>query len=800
MPSRRAALTTIASAQAEAGLAEIARSNFAAATAAATAIEVADGRASALVDIASAQAEAGQIEDARSTMATVLGSEAFEAANATTLFRAAGVLFEVGRPKDAEGALHSVMSPSARRRALTFAWIGRTLGEWGWGVGEEPRRARLGVNLADGREIGRAGQGAYVQSVDSGTGAERAGLRRGDRVVRLDGVAVSNKADLDNRLRQRRPGDRIELDIVRDDQPMAVGARMGFSPPKRAVDAVAAAKEAVAWIPAVDRDGALKEIASVEAELVGRHADAIADAQRIRGASDRAEALLEIAKAQAEAGDPESARTTAELAYDAASSIEEIYLRAETLARIASAQAGAGARDRAADVVRLAAEAAATDGAPDGAYARARALAAIARAVGKVAPRAEARAAAASAAEAARIVLDADHRARVLLDIVEAQIEQGDLRRARTQMEQAASAARAIEDNAARARGLAALGSAQFEAKAGRNVGETFRVAVESAEAVEDAEQRRHSLTAVALAQAEAGRTDDARKTIAMALRAARATEHAGVSMIYIARAQAEAALMADCRSTLKQALDEVEEHIWKAQMLRLIARGQAKCGQPEDAARTMSLAIAEMRIPSELVQSLVESFPDGHEGWLAEQAWTALLSAMEAAGGCKDCVFSVLRVVDLQVEAGNVEEAARTSALVPELEPDDGFLLETSLRTQAKLGYGREALAAAESVELTGGVWSRFDLYVSVAVGAAEHGSSRDVAWTAIRRALENRDSAIAWEMSATDLAFAQAALGLDGEARATLRDALGELKSDPRPLRDLRRILRFMIENDWR
>jgi serine protease Do len=61
----------------------------------------------------------------------------------------------------------------------------------------------------------RNGEGVLVRSVMKGTPAEKAGLRAGDVIVKVDGERVSDASDLRNALRGRRDRD-VTLTIVRD--------------------------------------------------------------------------------------------------------------------------------------------------------------------------------------------------------------------------------------------------------------------------------------------------------------------------------------------------------------------------------------------------------------------------------------------------------------------------------------------------------------------------------------------------------------------------------------------------------
>src|SRR5580765_3631532 len=58
--------------------------------------------------------------------------------------------------------------------------------------------------------------GAEVTAVRSGSAADKADVRRGDRIVRIDGRAVQSSADLEDRLFRARAGVTLELSIDRN--------------------------------------------------------------------------------------------------------------------------------------------------------------------------------------------------------------------------------------------------------------------------------------------------------------------------------------------------------------------------------------------------------------------------------------------------------------------------------------------------------------------------------------------------------------------------------------------------------
>lgn len=121
--------------------------------------------------------------------------------------------------------------------------------------------ARLGVvvqevnqALADSFRLDRP-RGALVAQVESGSPAQRAGLKPGDVVLGVDGEAVVASGDLPALLVQHGAGDAVRLKVWRDGKEVQVTARLGGSEEKSAgaaepVAAVAKGKLGLALRPA----------------------------------------------------------------------------------------------------------------------------------------------------------------------------------------------------------------------------------------------------------------------------------------------------------------------------------------------------------------------------------------------------------------------------------------------------------------------------------------------------------------------------------------------------------------------
>ncbi|WP_018863447.1 DegQ family serine endoprotease [Thioalkalivibrio sp. ARh3] len=69
-------------------------------------------------------------------------------------------------------------------------------------------------------------QGAVITDVQPDSAASRAGIEAGDVVLKADGQAVRNAADLRNRLGLLRVGSEVELDILRDGRERTLTARL----------------------------------------------------------------------------------------------------------------------------------------------------------------------------------------------------------------------------------------------------------------------------------------------------------------------------------------------------------------------------------------------------------------------------------------------------------------------------------------------------------------------------------------------------------------------------------------------
>ncbi|MFQ5925808.1 MAG: PDZ domain-containing protein [Terriglobia bacterium] len=107
-------------------------------------------------------------------------------------------------------------------------------------------RPRLGISaneltpqLADYFGV-KQGKGVLVREVDPGSAAEKAGLKAGDVIVRVDDGTIEDVGDLRRTLRRKRESKEVTLTIVRDRREQTLKVELGEprrSGPRRAAEA-----------------------------------------------------------------------------------------------------------------------------------------------------------------------------------------------------------------------------------------------------------------------------------------------------------------------------------------------------------------------------------------------------------------------------------------------------------------------------------------------------------------------------------------------------------------------------------
>jgi serine protease Do len=104
-------------------------------------------------------------------------------------------------------------------------------------------RGRLGVTIQEvnqslANSFGmNAARGALVSSVESGSPAEKAGLKPGDVVLKLDGNDIQSSVELSSRVAAMKPGSTAKLEIWRDGKARDMAVSVGETPAQNAASA-----------------------------------------------------------------------------------------------------------------------------------------------------------------------------------------------------------------------------------------------------------------------------------------------------------------------------------------------------------------------------------------------------------------------------------------------------------------------------------------------------------------------------------------------------------------------------------
>lgn len=138
------------------------------------------------------------------------------------------------------GINSQILSPSGGSIGLGFAVpsnMARTVVEQLINTGKV-RRGQLGITVLriPSEEAARLGvtegPGVVVYDVQSGSAADRAGLRRGDVITALNGTQVNEPNSFRNQIARTQPGSEVTLTVKRNGQEQQVRATLGeFTPP-----------------------------------------------------------------------------------------------------------------------------------------------------------------------------------------------------------------------------------------------------------------------------------------------------------------------------------------------------------------------------------------------------------------------------------------------------------------------------------------------------------------------------------------------------------------------------------------
>lgn len=97
------------------------------------------------------------------------------------------------------------------------------------------RRPYLGISMQEltsdmAKAMGGPEKGALVQALTKDAPAEKAGVRRGDIIVKVDGKPVKNSREVQRQVLSRRVGDTVALELWRDGKPLNLSAKAAELP------------------------------------------------------------------------------------------------------------------------------------------------------------------------------------------------------------------------------------------------------------------------------------------------------------------------------------------------------------------------------------------------------------------------------------------------------------------------------------------------------------------------------------------------------------------------------------------
>ncbi len=92
---------------------------------------------------------------------------------------------------------------------------------------QTPTHARLGVEVSDVSNQNSLTQGGQVQSVQSGGAADKAGLKKGDVITKVDDEVVDGSESLVATVRGHRPGDKVTITYIRNGKTSTTTAVLG---------------------------------------------------------------------------------------------------------------------------------------------------------------------------------------------------------------------------------------------------------------------------------------------------------------------------------------------------------------------------------------------------------------------------------------------------------------------------------------------------------------------------------------------------------------------------------------------
>jgi len=123
-----------------------------------------------------------------------------------------GKINGAGLVKVATVAKEAIVYLSERKEPLTFKGSAPKIAKTASPSSKEGRRVRTGIMP----DFSFSGKGVKVGMVSPGSPAEKAGLKKGDVIIKLEDVEVTNLRDYSNALQAHKPGDIVTMEYKRE--------------------------------------------------------------------------------------------------------------------------------------------------------------------------------------------------------------------------------------------------------------------------------------------------------------------------------------------------------------------------------------------------------------------------------------------------------------------------------------------------------------------------------------------------------------------------------------------------------
>jgi serine protease Do len=198
-------------------------------------------------------------------------------------------------------------------------------------------RGWLGVAIQDltpdmAKALGtEAGAGVLVSDVTSGSPAEKAGIKRGDVITRVDGQQPKDASQLRRMVAEAGRGKQVALEVLRDGTPRKLQVKLGEQPSEqepRSESAQGTKVEPLAGVEVRDLDRATRSALGLPPALQGV---LVTEVEPSSGAADVGLREGDVIVEANRVSTPSSAALRAALARDSARSLLLVYRKGSTL-------------------------------------------------------------------------------------------------------------------------------------------------------------------------------------------------------------------------------------------------------------------------------------------------------------------------------------------------------------------------------------------------------------------------------------------------------------------------------------